>query len=134
METEMCTMINKLDNIVKKRRDNASFYWNNLKQFNIFIPPDKENEFNTYHTFVIQCNKRDELANFLESRGIKVAIHYPIPIHKQKAYRNLFHENIFMERTERQSKRILSLPIHQYLKSNEMDYICKSINYFYQND
>ena len=55
---------------------------------NVFIPEEIKSEFNTYHTFVVQVKKRTELIKYLKKNGISTAIHYPIPIHLQKAFTN----------------------------------------------
>ena len=53
------------------------------------LPTEDKNEFNSYHTFIIQSEKRDELKNFLKKNKIETAIHYPIPIHLQPASKYL---------------------------------------------
>ena len=60
--------INNLRSIIKKRRDNVNIYLKNLNLNNIFFPKEKKSEFNTYHTFVIQVDRRDELKKFLEKK------------------------------------------------------------------
>ncbi|MBC8226213.1 MAG: DegT/DnrJ/EryC1/StrS family aminotransferase [Gammaproteobacteria bacterium] len=122
--------IKKLSEVVELRRKNASLYFELLKTDNIFIPPETKDEFNSYHTFVIQAQDRDCLKEHLMKKGIETAIHYPIPIHKQpacKAYNAEIYPN-----TEKQSKRILTLPIHQHLSSQEISIISQEVNNFYK--
>ena len=123
--------INNLRSIIKKRRDNVNIYLKNLNLNNIFFPKEKKFEFNTYHTFVIQVDRRDELKKFLEKKGVGSAIHYPIPIHLQDCSKNLGYKKKSFPITENQSKRIISLPINQYLKEKEIIYISNLINKFY---
>ena len=60
------------------------------------------------------------------------AIHYPVPIHLQKASKDLgYSKNDFPE-TESQSKKILTLPINQFLKKKDIIYISNLINNFYK--
>ena len=54
-----------------------------LDQKNVFIPKEEKYQFNSYHTFVVQVDKRNQLIEFLLKNGIITAIHYPIPIHLQ---------------------------------------------------
>ena len=123
--------LNNLKKIINLRRKNSKIYLENLNLNYVFFPKEKKDEFNTYHTFVVQVDKRDELKNFLKKYGVDTAIHYPIPIHLQSASKTLgFRKGSFPE-TEKQSGRILTLPINQYLKKNEILYICKLINNFY---
>ena len=53
------------------------------------MPAARQDEFNTFHTFVIQAERRDDLQRHLRAIGIKTAIHYPVPIHLQPAAASL---------------------------------------------
>ena len=55
----------------------------------MFFPDEKPYQYNSYHTFVIQVNKRDSLKNFLKFNQIETTIHYPVPIHLQPAAKYL---------------------------------------------
>ena len=123
--------LSKLDELIKKRRANFKLYKEFLNREDIFFPEEKEYQFNTYHTFVIQVDKRKELIKYLKKRGIQTAIHYPIPIHKQTAYIKKYGYEKY-KNTEKQSKRILTLPINQYLTIKEINFISKTINNFYK--
>ena len=107
--------IKNLKNIINKRRNNFNLYKKFLNREKIFFPDEKKDEFNTYHTFVIQVDKRDKLKSYLAKKGVGTAIHYPIPIHLQKAAKFLDIKNDFPS-CEKQAKRIITLPINQYLK------------------
>ena len=73
-----------------------------------------------------------ELKKYLEKKGINTAIHYPIPIHKQLAYTEKYGPSREKyENCERQSEKILSLPIHQYLTENDIKFICNEVLLFY---
>ena len=123
--------LKNLKNVIKKRRKNVELYLENLNLNKIYFPKEKKYEFNTYHTFVVQVEKRDQLREFLKRRGIETAIHYPIPIHLQTASKFLDYKKGDFIEAERQSKTILTLPINQYLNKKEISYICKMINNFY---
>ncbi len=60
--------LDKLDEVIKKRRSNFRLYKKLLDRTKIFFPDEKKYQFNTYHTFVIQVEKRDELINFLKKK------------------------------------------------------------------
>ena len=69
----------------------------------MFFPLEKKEEFNTYHTFVVQVDKRDELKKYLNKNGISTAIHYPIPIHLQPAYKKFLKiERIILTQKNKQ--------------------------------
>ena len=97
----------------------------------IILPNENKNEFNTYHLFVIQTNLRDKLQSFLKKKGIETGIHYPIPIHLQPAAKKLGYKRGDFKNTEKQAKSILSLPINEFLKKNEIIYICDMIKIFF---
>lgn len=126
--------IKNLSNIIKKRRENANFYMRNLNKKFIFISREGQNEFNSYHTFIIQVNNRDKLKNYLKKRGIETSIHYPIPIHLQPAAKRFKYKLGDFKVTENQAKKILTLPVHQYIKKSELKKICKDINSFYEKN
>lgn len=126
--------LKNLKKVIKKRRKNVELYKKYLNLENIFIPEEKEYEFNSYHTFVVQLRKRDKLKNFLSSCGITTAIHYPIPIHLQPAAKFLGYKRGSFKIAENQAKKILTLPINQYLTKKEIERIAEKINYFYKKN
>lgn len=66
--------------------------------------------------FTIQVDNRDEVLARLKSRKIPTAIHYPIPLHHQPAYRNMGRISGNLTNAERVSERVISLPMHPYLE------------------
>ena len=124
----------KLKNLKKTidiRRRNATIYANHLNRNNVFFKDETEKEFNTYHTFVVQVNNRNELKKFLLKRGISTSIHYPVPIHLQPASKYLNYKKGDFAITEKQSKKILTLPVNENLSAIQIKYICSTINKFY---
>jgi dTDP-4-amino-4,6-dideoxygalactose transaminase len=122
--------LDKLQNITEKRRNNAKFYFDNINMSDLFIPEEKESEYNTFHTFVVQTKYRNELKEYLSSNGIDTAIHYPIPIHLQPASNKLGYKEGDFPITEKQSKEILTLPVNQYLTIGEIERVVNTINNF----
>ena len=122
--------LDKLDKIIKERRKNAQTYFDEIQAEEIYMPKEKKHEFNTYHTFVIQAEKRDALKVFLINRKIETVIHYPTPIHLQPAANDLGYKNGDFPVTENQSKNILTLPINQSLSRDEVQTIISSVNEF----
>ena len=121
-----------LKSVIQKRRNNYMLYKKYLNRKNIFFPNEKKDEFNTYHTFVVQVDVRDKLKDYLFKKGIGTAIHYPIPIHLQKASKVLGYKKKDFPIAEKQASRILTLPINQYLSKSEIIYISNLINNFYK--
>jgi dTDP-4-amino-4,6-dideoxygalactose transaminase len=120
-----------LADIVARRRRNAELYRQHLDARHVYVPPCLSGEFNTFHTFVIQVDRRDELRGHLAANGIEALIHYPVPIHLQPAAAHLGCKRGSLPAVERQAQRILSLPIHQHLKEEDLIRIAQTINGFY---
>ena len=80
-----------LDDENKERQKIAKFYCENINN-NIILPNYPQNQQScVWHLFVIRCDKRDDLQKYLLERGVQTVIHYPIPPHKQGAYREFNH-------------------------------------------
>ena len=76
-----------------------------------------------WHLFVVQSERRNELQDCLSSRGIDTGIHYPVPIHQSKAYRDGSLRNAGSDIAEMMAGRLLSLPMGPYLEDNEVTYV-----------
>lgn len=120
--------IDKLNEVSRKRRSNAAKYTELLDPSKVFVPAEQSLEYNTYHTFVIQVNHRDELKKALEEAGIETSIHYPVPIHLQPAAQYLGHGAGSFPVTEKQAERILTLPVNQFLSEEEVVHIANLVN------
>jgi len=120
-----------LPRVIERRRSNAALYGELLNPEHIFMAPERDVEFNTYHTFVIQVERRDELKAYLAEQQIGSAIHYPLPIHLQPAASPLGHKAGDFPVTERQVGRILSLPVHQTLSQDDVRCVADAVNGFF---
>lgn len=117
----------RLAGITERRRANAKYYQETLRHTGLFVPPCRPEEFNTFHTFVVQTEKRDALQKHLQERGIKTTIHYPVPIHLQPAAAELGYKKGMFPVTEAQAERILTLPVNQYLAPEERAAVAQEI-------
>lgn len=118
--------IKSLDLDNKKRRKIAFLYLNGIVNPKVELPKIDKIKDHVFHLFVIKTKFREQLQKYLKKNGIQTSIHYPIPAHKQKAYKNFF--NVKLPITEKISKNILSLPISPILKTKEVLKIIKLIN------
>ncbi len=125
--------LKNLQSVILQRRKNAKIYMKHLNPEYVKFPVSKKNKIDTFHTFVVQVNDRDKLKKFLQNKKIYTAIHYPVPIHLQPAAKYLRYKRGDFPNTEIQSKKILSLPINQFLKKKEILKISKEINRYYEN-
>ena len=124
--------IEHLDGVVRRRRENAEQYRSLLNENHVFSPAKDPRFFDTFHTFVIQVNRRDDLQNFLLKNGVQTAIHYPVPIHLQPAAAGLGHKIGDFPNTESQSKRILTLPINQFITVHDIKFVADLVNDFFE--
>jgi len=125
--------LTNLEKVVSKRRKNAHLYKEILNENFVFTPFEDERYFDTFHTFVIQVERRDELRLFLNEQGIQTAIHYPIPIHLQPAAKSMGLKTGRFPATERQAKQILTLPVNQTLSPSHIEYVAQSVNNFFED-
>lgn len=134
MDTVQAAILNYrlplVDEVIAHRRCNASGYRRLLRTPRIQIAPDELEQHHSYHLFVIQTDERDALRERLAQRGVVTKIHYPTPIHLQPAAHGLGYRPGALPETERQAARILSLPIHQFLKPSQIGYVAAEINAF----
>ncbi len=84
-----------------------------------------------YHLFVIETGERDELKKFLDSKGIQTGIHYPKPIHLQKAYADLGYHPGDFPGAERLAKRVLSLPMFPELTEGQIERVVDATREFF---
>jgi dTDP-4-amino-4,6-dideoxygalactose transaminase len=122
----------RLAHLIERRRQNAENYKRLLAQGPVSFTPCRDYEFNTFHTFVIQTDHRNELQAYLRGRGIGTRIHYPVPIHLQPAAASLGYRRGDFPVAESQADRILSLPIHQFLSFDDQSYVADEIGMFFQ--
>lgn len=83
-----------------------------------------------YHLYVIECDQRDALQNYLSEQGIATLIHYPVPVHLQPAYVDLGYELGSLLVTEALCQRILSLPFYPELTQDEVKSVAAAIRDF----
>ena len=68
---------------------------------------------------------------YLHKRKIEAKVHYPIPLNKQKASKMYNYNQKDFITANQQAKQLITLPIHQYLRNNQLDFMIKSIKNFY---
>lgn len=116
----------------RERRRIANIYRKKINNPMITLPPVSNTEYeHVYHVFAVRCDKRDELAKYLQKNGINTLIHYPTPIHLQAAYTDLHIAEGNLPVAEEISRTILSLPMYYGLMMTQVDYVCECINEFH---
>lgn len=117
-----------LDNELEKRRDIANYYLENIKNENIILPVVRAESNHVWHLFVIRTSKREELQKYLLDNGIQTLIHYPIPPHKQNAYKEWNNESYPI--SEQIHTEVLSLPISGVQNLENTKNIVEKLNEF----
>ena len=127
-------LIKEVEDITQKRIANARQYDEAFKdlQEHITTPQRRANIQQVYHTYVLRVKNRDGLLSYLIERGIKAKVHYPIPVHLQKAATYLGYKEGDFPLCEEDSRTIISLPVHQHLTAAQMAYVIDSVRGFYQ--
>ena len=116
-----------LDGENEIRRRIADSYIENIKNGKIFLPllPEHKDS-HVHHLFVIRTEKRDELRSYLENNGVQALIHYPVPPHKQKAYKE-WNEKCFPV-TEKIHREVLTLPMSPVMTKEEVEKVIDLLN------
>ena len=99
----------------------------------IVLPVEAGYARHVYHLFVIRAEQRDALQEHLTSRGIGTGLHYPLPLHLQKAYAHLGVGKGALPVTERSADSILSLPMFPELSQAQIDRVAEAIRGFYRS-
>ncbi|CAA7390051.1 DegT/DnrJ/EryC1/StrS family aminotransferase [Chryseobacterium fistulae] len=121
--------LNYIDEENNKRREVAKQFIQGISNPKITLPeyPDKEKE-HVWHLFVIRTNDRDKLQQYLTENGIQTLIHYPIPPHKQEAYKEW--NELSFPISEKIHEEVLSLPISSIIKKEDIEKIISVLNGF----
>jgi len=117
-----------LDRDNARRKALARRFLEGIRLPGLKLPPADRINDDVWHLFVVQYAHRDQLRDYLKEKGIQTDIHYPTPIHKQKAYKQWAHLSLPI--TEKLCREVLSLPLHPILTDAEADYIIETINQF----
>jgi dTDP-4-amino-4,6-dideoxygalactose transaminase len=108
-----------LDGWNKRRQELAAYYTRRLQDSCVQVPVTGADRTHVYHLYVVRHPQRDRLADYLRAQGIGTGMHYPVPLHLQKAYANLnLAEGTFPE-SERAARECLSLPLFPELTDEQ---------------
>jgi dTDP-4-amino-4,6-dideoxygalactose transaminase len=120
-----------LDAWNEKRRQIAKKYDEALSKI-VVTPHIDANNVTVYHQYTIRTDRRDDLRVFLNDKGIGTAIHYPMPLHLQPAFKYLGYKEGDFPVAEKAAREVLSLPIQQDLTDDEVNYVIDTIHAFFK--
>ena len=116
-----------LKNWNEQRNEVADYYINNLDiKYN--LPSVIKNNYHVWHLFVIRVKNRNKLMDLGKENNIEFGIHYPKPIHRQKAYSNNKQYQTKITNVDKFSSQLLSLPIFPHMKKNEYKKVTDFLN------
>jgi len=117
-----------LDQDNQRRKEVAQYYLANINHSEIILPKITDWDAHVMHLFLIRSVRRDVLMKHLHGLGVQTLIHYPIPPHKQEAYREWNH--LHFPITEKIHNEVLSLPISQVITDEEAKIVVSAVNSF----
>ena len=120
--------LRRLPRWLARRRRIAALYDRQLKNPAISPPPRDAEIEASYHQYVVRCRAREPVTEALAAAGIGFGIHYPVPVHRMPAYAFLGGGDLDLPVTERASREILSLPIHEALADDEVLAVARTLN------
>ena len=126
------TKLPRIDTDNQHRRKIAQYYLDQIKNEDVILPKINHgasiinNQTSVWHLFVIRHPSRDKLQKYLTENGVQTIIHYPIPPHKQLAYKDL--RTSYLPITEIIHQEVISLPISPIMSANEIEYVINKIS------
>lgn len=124
------TKLRHLDELNDEKNRIANRYDSKLQNEFICLPEVQPDTVNVWHQYVIRCDRRDQLIDYLKGKGIGSIIHYPIPPHLSEAYGYLGYKMGDFPITERLADTVLSIPMYNGMTEEEQDYVIKALNDF----
>ncbi|MBT8245464.1 MAG: DegT/DnrJ/EryC1/StrS family aminotransferase [Winogradskyella sp.] len=118
--------LNYLDQDNKQRQQIARRYISEISSELIELPVCENLEEHVFHLFVIKTRSRDDFKDYLLRNNIESSIHYPVPVHQQKAYAGSNHLSYPI--TEKICDEVLSIPVNQLLREKEVDSVIQVIS------
>ncbi|MBD5236186.1 MAG: DegT/DnrJ/EryC1/StrS family aminotransferase [Bacteroidales bacterium] len=121
----------RLDADNRRRREIARIYQTEIDNPSVILPyphDDRAGENNVFHLFPIFIKNRDEAQQKLSDKGVETIIHYPLPPHLQKCYRNNLHIPFPLPVAEKIAKTELSLPISPVMTDQEVNQVINAVN------
>jgi aminotransferase EvaB len=128
-------LLGKIHSITDARIKHANYLDRALSEVpGIKIPHRVDTVKEVFHIYSFMAEKRDALVQYLRENGIDAKIHYPIPMHLQPAAQYLNYRKGDFPMAENAANRTISLPVHEFVKSKDLDFMISKVMEFYSND
>lgn len=122
--------LSHIEELTKERRDIATRYLKEIDNPRIMLPQTVQKSTHVYHLFVIQTEKRDSFREYMKTNGIATDVHYPLPPYLAKPYLHLGYQRGDFAVTERLYERIVSIPIFNGMREDEINKVIEVINQY----
>ncbi len=120
--------LRKLDHWNERRAEAAKWYRAHLAANELVtLPTQPEGRTHVYHLFVVRVPDRDRVWKALSDRGIGVGLHYPTPLHKQEAYRDMGWRQGHFPASDAAASSVLSLPMFPHITEEQVDFVCQCL-------
>src|SRR5436309_11830296 len=117
-----------LDEANSLRRKHATEYSQALAGIDeVLTPFEAMYARHVYHVYAIRVQERDVIARNLQEKGVGCAVHYPVPIHLQEAFRNLGYKKGAFPIADSLSDQFLSLPMFPELTKEQIEYVVRCV-------
>jgi dTDP-4-amino-4,6-dideoxygalactose transaminase len=126
----LCAKLGKISEWTDNRRAVAKRYMSEIDNELIKLPEVLEGTNPVWHLFVVHCEARDELIQYLNDKGISAGMHYPIPVHLQKQMNGLGYMPGDFPASEFNASNCVSLPMFESLTDEQVTYVITSLNDF----
>ncbi len=124
-------MLRRLDTTNSRRKAIARRYLRGITNPAIKLPVVPAYAEPAWHLFVVRCRSRDALVRHLTRRGIETLIHYPVPPHRQRAYRE--YSSLSFPVTDRICREAVSLPLDPFMPGPSVEKVIDAVNAFRGN-
>ena len=125
--------LKKLDSVISRRRANANLYRELIKTEKVRLPVERVDEgyVDSYVMFIARAERRDELKEYLTSKGIESLIYYGTALHLHEAAKIYGYKKGDFPVAERICDEVIALPHHQNITEEQVEYVAGTINEFY---
>lgn len=118
--------LKRLDEDNNKRKFISRMYEQGITNTNVILPTNSYGPDSVHHVYVVRVTSRIDFQKYLDNNGIQTVIHYPIPPHKQNAYKELNH--LSMPITEQIHNEVISLPMGPTMTDEQVQYVIDTVN------
>lgn len=123
--------LEKLDSFNERRRKNAAFLNENLKNLEwLGLPVEPEGCYHVYHQYTVRVKEREDFMKHLSASGVGSKIYYPLPLHHQNLYKKLGYGGLHYPVAEAAAREVVSLPVHPALSDEELKNIVSVVSSF----